>query len=133
MSNERDTTLEGMLDALGAADRAAPDAGFEHRIASHSTGTQRRIPGRRRLVLVPAMFGGIAALVAAAVLLPIARPAGPSMPIEDDASTKSIAEMSFTLFDEAFGEGTTLAYESDAADLFDPASVDDWFLSGDSL
>lgn len=131
MSNDRDTKLEAMLDALGAADRTAPDAGFEERIALGATRTRHRTPGRRRLVLVPAMLGGIAAVVAAAVLLPTAGPISPSVSAE--ASTQSIVEMSFTLFDDTFGVDATLAYESDAADLFDPASVDDWALPGDSL
>lgn len=131
MESERDTQLESMLDALGERERAAPDAGFEDRIAHGARPVRRATPGRRRLFIGPAVLTGAAALIAVGVLL-LPQPAPQATPSAGD-DFEAIAEMSLTLFDDTFGIDTAFADTGDDASSFDPAALDDWFAEGDAL
>lgn len=131
MTTNNDPQIESMLDALGADIRAEPNAYFEQRVADGALVDVRRTSGRRRMVLGPAVLGGIAALVAISVfVLPTAPP--PAQ-ISSDAEAEAIAEMSFTLFDDAFGLDGSLAIAEDATSAMDPSSLDEWFVEGDAL
>lgn len=137
MHPERDTSTESILEALGARERAMPDADFEARIAAaarRGASAPRRARGRRRLLFVPAAFTGIAAVLAVAiVLLPGSGTPPSSIEGFDDSGSASFAEMSFSMFDDTFGLDSAIADSSRDALTMDPSSLDDWFGEGDSL
>ncbi|MEO1585564.1 MAG: hypothetical protein AAFR96_13460 [Planctomycetota bacterium] len=141
MTDHRPDPIESMLDSLGGDLRSEPDRSFEDRVmeAVHHRANPNRSSFHgsrgyrgRRLVL-PAALSGLAAVVAAGVIVRLAMtaPAAPMSP----AVASSLEEASLTLFDDAFGlsDSWAAAAEGDGDLVVDPGALDEWIVSGESL
>ncbi|MEM1072665.1 MAG: hypothetical protein AAFR76_04620 [Planctomycetota bacterium] len=134
MNQSNDPQIEAMLDELGARTRAEPDGGFEQRVEQSLGQPVPTISGRRRIRRAPVWLGAVAATVAVGVVLwPATRAVSPGELDGTEAAAESIAELSFTLFDDAFGLEDSLAFADDTSSTFDPTSLDEWFTEGEPL